>query len=423
MFNEMIPFLTAILAGFLIGFERERAKNKNSKPISGARTFPLLALTGAIIAFLGNDILIIIISLFVGILILISHVYWNKAKSTWQVGSTTAVAAMLTFLLGFLAYSHSQLAIILAVILFGFLTLKKRLHSFAQNGITKEEMTAVLTFLISAIVILPLLPNEFIDPWELIHPTRIWMLFVVIAGVEFSSYIALKQLGLKWGLLATGFFGGFISATATTFNLAGKYNERPNQLINITSGIILAEVASLLIQVIVLIIIAPSVASNLVMFLAIPAIIGLLCTMGLGAIKKDSTETEEITVKINNPISLKKTVSFALLISIGLVFIALATRLFGDTGVYLTSLLGGAVSLRVVTFTVSELASSGEILLSTASISILIAMTVNMIIKLGIIFKVGGVKLFSYCLFFFLVMLCSSVAFYFIDMDLFMPQA
>jgi uncharacterized membrane protein (DUF4010 family) len=418
MIDEMMPFLTALIIGLLIGIERERSKGKDDvNPILGARTFPLLALMGSISAFLNNEILIIFIAGYVSIIILASHIHWDHQKTSWYVSSTTAVAAMLTFILGFLAHSHGQIAIILAIILFGFLVLKARLHSFARTGITKQEMSAALTFLISAFVILPLLPNEFIDPWQLVHPTRIWLLFVIIAGVEFSSYIALKQLGMKWGMLVTGLFGGFASATATTLSLAKRAKEESGQILLITSAIILAEVSSLLMQLVVLSIIAPNVLMNLFLYLAAPAFVGTACALGIGFLKKNQNAAAEVNLKIKNPISLKSTASFALLISAGLILIALATRLFGEAGVYITSAMGGAVSLRVVTFTVSELASSGEILTSIAALSILIAMMVNMFVKLGMVYKVGGLHLSLTCAIFFFIMLASGAAIYFLNLE------
>lgn len=417
MLDEMLPFLTALVIGLLVGIERERSRGQNDiSPILGARTFPLLALMGALCAFLNSDILMIIIGMFISIIILASHIHWDHAKTSWHVSSTTAVAAMITFVLGFLANSHSQIALMLAIMLFGFLLLKSRLHTFARTEITKQEMTAALTFLVSAFVILPLLPRDFIDPWQLIHPTRIWVLFVIIAGVEFSSYIALRKLGANWGVLITGLLGGFASSTATTLSLAQRTRQKTSPILLLSSGIILAEVSSLLMQIIVLSIIAPDVSMQLFLFLAVPATVGVISALIILFIRTEKGLPPEITLEIKNPISLRSTATFALLISLGLIIIALATRWFGDTGVYVTSALGGAISLRVVTFSVSELASSREILISVAALSILLAMAVNMLVKLGIIYKVGGLRLLLSCSFFFFIMLASGVSVYFLNL-------
>jgi len=132
------------------------------------------------------------------------------------------VASLLIYILGYLAQTDGGIAIIIAVLLFGFLALKGRRDSFASTEITESEMSAVLIFLVSALVILPLLPNHFVDPWELIHTTRPWMLFVIITSVDFCSYIALRQLVGKWGTLLSGLLGGVVSTTATNLTLAKR---------------------------------------------------------------------------------------------------------------------------------------------------------------------------------------------------------
>lgn len=409
MFQQIVPFLTAAVIGLLIGFERERSKNHDGeKSILGVRTLPLIALLGGLMAFLDHQALLIIVSVFVVIIILGGGARWNHERRSLHFGATTAVASLLTYILGYLAQTDGRIAIIIAVLLFGFLSLKGRLDSFARTGITQPEMSAVLIFLVSAFVILPLLPNHFVDPWELVHPTRIWMLFVIITSVEFCSYIALRQLGEKWGTLLSGLLGGVVSATATTLTLAKRMKEQPDTLLLVSGGIILAEVSSLLIQIIVLGVVAPTVFTHLVLYLAIPTVIGILSVAGLIFFRRKDTLQQPVEIALSNPISFKSAFSFTLLISIGLILIALGARWLGPVGVYATSALGGMASLRVVTFSVSELTSSGEIQVAVAALGILIAMTTNMLVKLAIIFRAGRTKLLLVCALFFTLMLAGG---------------
>jgi uncharacterized membrane protein (DUF4010 family) len=416
MYQQLTPFLTALVIGLLIGIERERSKNHDGKrSILGARTLPLLSLLGGLMAFLDHQVLLIIVSLFVLIVILCGDAVWDREKGTLQIGRTTAVAAMLTYVLGYVAQIDSKIAIVLAVLLFGVLSVKSYLHNFARTGITPQEMSAVQTFLVSAFVILPLLPNHFVDPWNLIHPTRIWMLFVLITGVEFCSYIALRQFGTKWGTLLSGLFGGAASATATTLTLARRTKEQADSILLISSGILLAEVSSLLIQIVVLAVIAPDSFIHLYVFLAVPAAIGALSAVGIAMFPRKDDNGPPVNIPLANPISLKSAFSFALLISIGLILIALAARWIGPVGVYVTSALGGVASLRVVTFSVAELTSSGEISIFVAALAILIAMSTNMMVKLAIIFRAGRPKLLLVCALFFTIMLLGGVLIFFLN--------
>ncbi len=406
MYEQIVPFLTAAAIGLLMGIERERSMNQDgTRSILGARTLPLIALLGGLMAFLDHQTLLIVVSVFIAIVILGVDAAWNREEGTFRIRGTSAVAAMLIYVLGYLAQFDSKIAVVLAVLLFGLLSVKRSLHSFARTGITKQEMSAALTFLVSAFVILPLLPNDFVDPWKLIHPTRIWLLFVLITGLEFCSYIALRQLGTKWGTLLSGLLGGAVSATATTLTLARRTKDQASSLFLITSGILLAEVSSLLIQIVVLGVIAPDVFIYLWAFLAIPAAVGTLLAVGIAVFQRKENEEPPAEIPLSNPISVKSALSFALLISVGLIMIALAARWIGPVGVYLTSALGGVASLRVVTFSVSELTSSGEISTTVAAMAILIAMTTNMFMKLVIIYRAGRRKLLLFCTLFFTLML------------------
>ena len=414
MYQQLAPFVTAAAIGLLIGIERERSTNPDGKrSILGARTLPLIALSGALMAFLDHQALMIIVSVFVGVLILASELAWQREIGRFQVGATSAVAAMFTFALGYLTHTNGRVAVVLAVLLFGFLSIKSRLYNFAQSGITKNEMSAALTFLISAFVILPLLPNKFVDPWQLIHPTRIWMLFVFVTGVEFCSYIALRNLGRRWGMLLSGLLGGAVSATVTTLTLARRIVEQPQSLLLISSGIVLAEVSSLLIQIIVLAVVAPDVFSQLYLYLAGPAAIGVLGAVGIAAFYRSDDDGSAVDISLANPVSIKSAVRFTLLISLSLIVIALAARWLGAAGVYATSALGGIASLRAVTFSVSELTSAGTFSISVAALAILIAMTTNMAVKLTIIFRAGRMKLFLVCVGFFLSMLIGGFLIFF----------
>ena len=414
MLQEIMPFLTAIAIGLLIGIERERSKSLDSvKAIFGARTMPLIALLGALSSSLEQQSLAVISGIFLIFLILVNHVSWKfETSDKSKIGATTAVAAILTFILGYMTNFNPHLALILTIFVFGFLAVRKQLRSFAQTGITEKEMNAALTFLVSAIVVLPLLPDRFIDPWQLIHPTRIWFLFVVIAGIEFASYIMLKQTTMRLGFILTGLMGGFVSATAVTLNLAKKMNESTNMLWVLSGSIVLADIASLFMQIVVIAIIAPSVALTLSPFFIAPILIGLLIAfVSILSVKaNESTMREEMV--LNNPISLKSTLTFALLISGGLILITVAQKLLGDVGVFITSALGGIASLRVVTFSVSELASSEAIQLSIAALAIVIGMTTNIIFKLFLVQRAGGAKLFLTCTMYFTLMLLGSYVTY-----------
>ena len=129
------------------------------------------------------------------------------------------------------------------------LWLKPRIHAFAHEGLNDQEVKAALTFLVIALVVLPLLPNRTVDPWGIANPSRLWLLFVLIAGVGFAGYIAVRALGPARGLATAGFFAGLVSSTAATLSLSQRAKAQPEFAGPFATGIVLANVASAIAQV------------------------------------------------------------------------------------------------------------------------------------------------------------------------------
>lgn len=66
---------------------------------------------------------------------------------------------------------------------------------------------------------------------------------VLIAGISFIGYIAIKILGNKRGEYMTGIFGGLVSSTAVSSSLSKLYALEKTYLKNFVGGMVLAETA------------------------------------------------------------------------------------------------------------------------------------------------------------------------------------
>ena len=99
-------------------------------------------------------------------------------------------------------------------------------------------MQSTLIFLVIALVVLPLLPNRTIDPWDIANPSKLWLMFVLIAGVGFAGYIAVRALGPARGLAIAGFFAGLASSTAATFSLSQRAKAQPQFAGPFATGIV-----------------------------------------------------------------------------------------------------------------------------------------------------------------------------------------
>ncbi len=221
----ILKFLISFAIGALIGTERERKQSK-IKEFAGIRTFMLIAVFGTSSAFLSTFYPNFIIIAFLGLSAMVGLSYITSMKEDGDIGITTEVVALLTFILGALCFSDEGLQIvpILAIIITTLLAVKPYLHTFARR-ISQKEIINTLKFLIVAFVILPLLPNQTMGPLDVFNPYQIWLMVVFISGISFAGYILMKFIGPEKGISATGVIGGLVSSTAVTTAMAARVKE------------------------------------------------------------------------------------------------------------------------------------------------------------------------------------------------------
>src|SRR5262245_51483791 len=156
MFDVAKPFLLSLALGLLVGIERERSVAQEVRGTAfGARTLALVALLGTLAAHLGAPVAIVLAA-FVAALTVAAYLRPSK-DGHHDAGTTTEVAAFLTFTLGWLAHQELRLAAMLGVIVLLVLWLKPTIHAFAHEGLSNQEVNAALVFLVIALVVLPLL--------------------------------------------------------------------------------------------------------------------------------------------------------------------------------------------------------------------------------------------------------------------------
>lgn len=103
-------------------------------------------------------------------------------------------------------------AAVIAAVLLGA---KQRIQTLLRN-LSHLELKASLQLLVIVLVVLPLLPNQAMGPWDSINPRVIGWLVILIASISFAGYFAVKLLGARVGLIMTALLAGLVSSTALT---------------------------------------------------------------------------------------------------------------------------------------------------------------------------------------------------------------
>jgi uncharacterized membrane protein (DUF4010 family) len=303
-----------------------------------------------------------------------------------------------------------MLGVIVALVLW----LKPRIHAFAHEGLNDQEVKAALTFMVIALVVLPLLPDRTVDPWGIVNPSKLWLLFVLIAGVGFAGYIAVRALGPTRGLAAAGFFAGLVSSTAATLSLSQRARKQPEFSAALATGVVLANVASALAQVLIVAVAAPALIRDAGLLLGAPIVVGALGTWAaVRFLARRGGAGPDAAFQLANPLELKPALAMAGAFALVLAVAAVAGRTFGATGVIVTSAIAGTSDVHAATLAASTLSMAGSITSRDALLSILVAFVVNMVVKVTITAIVGGGRLLATVVPPLVVMTAAAIAAYF----------
>ncbi len=69
-------------------------------------------------------------------------------------------------------------------------------------------MRAALQFAAITGIVLPLVPDHALGPAGTLNPYKIWLMVVLISGLGFAGYVAMRLLGARAGNTATALLGG-----------------------------------------------------------------------------------------------------------------------------------------------------------------------------------------------------------------------
>ncbi|MDI6643931.1 MAG: DUF4010 domain-containing protein [Methanobacteriaceae archaeon] len=381
----IIKVLVSIAIGALIGTERER-KHENAE-FAGIRTFILIALFGTISAYLSSLYHYFLIIAFGAMAALVCISYFISSNMNGDIGTTTEIAALLTFLLGASCFNDEgyKIAPIIAIIITVILAFKPYIHRFVHK-ISEKEMLNTLKFLIIAFVILPLLPNHFIGPYDVFNPYQIWLMIVFISAISYAGYILLKLIGDERGLGLTGIIGGLVSSTAVVTAMAGRVRESDFLIKGALFATVIASSMMFFRVLFEVLIINP----ELLPLLMVPMLV--MGTFGgfLAAIiwKKSTVKYIDADVKLKNPFSLKPAFIFGALFLAILFITRVADLYFGSMGIYAASILSGVADVDAITISMA-LQAKTTISSTTAVIAITLATMSNTVFKFLIALLIG----------------------------------
>lgn len=387
----------ALGIGLLFGLERGW-KTREVTPGSraaGVRTFTLCGLLGGIAAELARatgtaEGAGLVLGLSFAVYAAIAAVFErdaNRAAETYS--ATTIVAAMLTFLLGACAViGDMRVAAAAAVAATGILAAREDIHRWVER-ITWPELSSALVLLAMTFIVLPVIPDTTIGPSGGVNPRDVWLIAIVLAGVSFIGYGAIKLFGAEWGVLLAGLAGGLVSSTAVTISSARRAAAERRSGGLLAAGVAVATAVSFVRVIVIAGITEPSLLGLLTPPLAAAAAVaagyGLVLVYRRGSLKAGSA----VPAEFRNPFSLLPVVGFALFLALVMLLGHAIGEAFGSRGALLGAIAIGLGDVDSVTIAMARLV---PVPLGTAgaATAILGAVASNMVAKLAMGVALGG---------------------------------
>jgi len=385
----LTPIIVSACLGALIGLIRQWGDQheQEAKEFAGLRTHALWSVLGCVSGYAGGkQEPYVLIAAMVGVAAhLIFPVLGRRDRQ--PPGSTSFAEALLTLLCGALvAWGETRAAVLIAALTMVVLGSKKPIHSWARE-LTTADIRGTLQFVAITGVILPLVPNRPLGPLDAFNPYSTWLMVVIISGLGFAGYVAIRVLGTRSGILLTGIFGGLASSTASTLAFSRRSRESPALSEHYALAVVAACTIMLPRVLLAVGIVNPELAVHLVTPFAIMAVPGLAFVTWVW-IRRRPAHRPGDTPALGNPLGLLTAMKFAALYAL-IAFLVRVFRAQGWTdGLLPLSFVSGLTDLDAIALSLAREGTDGHA--TTAAHAVTVAAVANTLLKAGLAVALGS---------------------------------
>lgn len=392
--STALALLLAAGIGLLIGLERgwrHRDEHEGGR-IAGIRTFSLLGLGGGLSGLAATALSPLFGIIGVGALslvIILAH-RARLAEPDDNVSATNAVAGILTMFLGLAAvtgYPKEALVVGGAVTL--ILSMREELHGWLRS-LTAQDVKAAAQYGAIALVVLPLLPDRPMGPYDALNPRMLWLVVVFVTGLSFAGYWAAKRFGTARGMIAAAAIGASYSSTAVTLDLARRLRTEQADRATLDAGIAAATAMMPLRTLLLCAVLAPSALGDFSMRVG-PAIAVAALYAAIAARKASRNEAENGIALSRNPFDFWPAVGFAVLVAVIVVASHWVIDRYGGLG---ASFVIGFTGLYDVDAAIIAAANLPRDMIGGQGLGTILALPVlvNNLVKLVLVIALGGVR-------------------------------
>jgi uncharacterized membrane protein (DUF4010 family) len=375
--SNVAGFVVAVAVGLLIGIERERRKrDPGVGTAGGVRTHVVVALAGAIAVQFEGVGLLIAGAVFLGALVVVG--YWRERSA--DPGITSEITLFTTYLLGALAPRLPEMTAAIGVVIALVLGLRTALHAFIKQSLTDRELLDLQLLAAAALVVWPLMPDVAIDRYGVLNPRAIWGLTLLVLLTSGIGYVALRRYGPARGLPLAGFFGGFVSSTATIGAMGARVAAQPGILRPATTAALLSSVATPLQLLLLLAIVDRTLLAR--WWWAALAMAAVVLLFALRLLR--------LSAKSGRAFQPLQAIAFSVTVTSLIWGSAWINQHFGSHGATWAIAAGGLADAHSAIASAGSLVHAGELDLDSGALAILAALASNAAMKIAVAAATGG---------------------------------
>ncbi|MFA6288294.1 MAG: MgtC/SapB family protein [Opitutaceae bacterium] len=387
------PIFASAGLGALIGLIRqwsEQTEHGGKTDFGGVRTHTFWAILGCLGAVASRDFTPLALPVVITVVaahLLVAH---SRMADPASPGSTSFAASLITLFIGALvAWGHTQTAIVVAALAMVLLGLKQPIHDWTR-AFTATDIRGTLQFVAITGVILPLVPDRALGPFDAFNPYSTWLMVVLISGLGFIGYISMRLLGTRAGLLVTSLFGGLASSTASTLAFSRRSREEPALSLDYAFAVVAACTVMLPRVVVIVFLLSPELALRIM-----PAFAAMMLpSVAYGAwqwwVASRMEKGAVASPPMANPLSLLTAIKFALLYAVIAFLVKASTRLEWEAGLLPLSFVSGLTDMDAITLSMTNNLRAGTVALDLAARAIIIAAVANSLLKAGLAASLGS---------------------------------
>jgi uncharacterized membrane protein (DUF4010 family) len=265
-----------------------------------------------------------------------------------------------------------------AILMTLLLAWKTEFQRFA-GGLKPEEIRSAVLLGLIGFVIYPILPDRFLDRWQLVNPREAWITVIVVAGIGFVNYVLLRLYSTR-GLYWSAALGGLVNSTAAIIELSRSLIASGLSRMAVLVSLLTVEAMFVRNLILLAIFAHPALVTAIGPLVAMSAVTAVILRRS-----RSGPADPNASITLSSPLSIRRVLQF------GTFFLAIevagniASRVFGNWGFLTVSAIGGLFSSASAAVAAANLATRGAVSPNSAGVAVVLASMASAVVNLPLV--------------------------------------